>query len=84
MVQTDNEFQMLMSRLERIENNQNKMDEKLARLIESDSALAQRVAKLEEFRARCVTYKQMLTWAIGSAGVAGTVSHFATRFIGGG
>ena len=80
---TNNEFTLLVDRLERIEGNQRDLMAKLDKMSGTDRDLGERVARLEESKARYVTYKQMLTWALGSAGTAGVASHVATRLFGG-
>ena len=84
--ESSNEFQMLMDRLERIENNQRDMSVKLDKLVESDSNIKERLAKLEAKQERYVTFKMLVTTGLTSGGAAiglgGLAGHLITRIAG--
>ena len=86
MVQTNNEFQMLMSRLDRLDEGQNAIKEDIQRLHGNDANIRERLAALESKQERYVTFKMLVTTGLTSGGAAigagGILGHIITRVAG--
>ena len=67
---TQNEFQMLMARLDKIEKNQADLRQLLEKQAGTDGAMAERIARLEANQQRYVTFKHLVI-AAGTAACAG-------------
>ena len=82
MVQTDNEFQMLMSRLDRLDAGQNAIQADIQKLHSNDAGIRERIAKLETMQSRYITWKYLLIGAGSSISAGGVLGHLITRVAG--
>ena len=83
MVQTDNEFQMLMSKLDELVEGQRGLREEVQKLHGSDANIRERLAALESKQERYVTFRMLVTTGIGATGVGAGAGHLITRVFGG-
>ena len=86
MVQTDNEFQMLMARLDRLDEGQRSIQADLQKLHGSDATIRERLAALESKQERYVTFKMLVmtggSAVVGGAGLGGGIMHLVGRLAG--
>ena len=83
MVQTNNEFQMLMTRLDNLERGHRDILTKLDTMNSTDKDHGERLAALESKQERYVTFKMLALTGVGAAGGGAGIGHLLSRITGG-
>ena len=80
---TNNEFTMLMAKLDSLSEGQKQIQTDIGKLYGSDANIRERIAKLESNQQRFVTFKMLVMTAGGGAVGAGGLVHALGRIFGG-
>ena len=74
---------LLLNALQELRDGQKAIHDKLDAAVGEQARMRERPAQLEAERGRFITYKQMLLWMMGGAGLAGTATTVIHRLVGG-